>query len=329
MAKKLLLLPGKHLSIAVPVALVAGLILGLSVEVPQTPALLMPAVILMVYPIMIGVPWREVAQLQPARLLLIATLLNFGLIPLLAWVLGRWALADQPAMLAGLAIASLLPTSGMTISWTVMSRGNVPAAVKLTVLSLLAGSLLMPFYLLAMVGATVPFELAQTFARIAVMVLLPMLLGSLTYQHLLRRYTPEQFQAEVKPYLPAISLWAMLYVIFISTATRAVHLLADLGSLGLGILVLLLFYLINFAVSTLLGRWLLSKADAYALVYSTVLRNLSIALGLALAVFGAQAAFLVSLAFIIQVQGAAWYGRAAERFGFFDRKTAPAPARAS
>ena len=58
MAKRLLLLPGKHLGIAVPLALVAGLILGLSVAVPQTPALLMPAVILMVYPMMIGVPWQ-------------------------------------------------------------------------------------------------------------------------------------------------------------------------------------------------------------------------------------------------------------------------------
>src|SRR5699024_12706622 len=52
---------------------------------------------------------------------------------------------------AGLALSALLPTSGMTISWTVLQKGNVGAAVKLTVFGLILGSLLTPWYLLAMV----------------------------------------------------------------------------------------------------------------------------------------------------------------------------------
>ncbi len=59
------------------------------------------------------------------------------------------------------------------------------------------------------------------------------------------------------------------------------------------------------------------KPDGIALVYGTVMRNLSISLGIALAVFGVKAGLIVTLAFIIQAQAAAWYGKIAEKYGFF------------
>jgi arsenite transporter len=315
--RKLVLFPTGHLALVVPVALLAGLIVGLAVPVPQVQALMMPAALLMVFPIMIGIPWRSVLTWKPVRLMTISTLINFVITPTLAWLIGRWLLADYPAMMAGLAIASLLPTSGMTISWTVLNGGNAPAAVRITVISLLGGSLLMPLYLVIMVGQRVPLEIPLMLARIAIMVILPMILGTVTYSFLQKRYTPEKFAASVKPYLPAVSIWAMLYVVFMSTASRARYLLADPKAIAIGLLTLVLFYFICFGVSTLLGRWFLGEADSYTLIYSTVLLNLSIALGTSLALFGAQAAFLVTMAFILQVQAAAWYGRVARRFGFF------------
>ncbi|MFZ5816362.1 MAG: arsenic resistance protein [Bacillota bacterium] len=319
MFKRILTLPSRHLALSIPLALALGLIIGLLVRIPQSPALTMPAVLLLVYPIMIGVPWREVLKLEPWRLMLISTLLNFLVIPAVALGLGRWLLADHPALMAGLMIASLLPTSGMTISWTVISGGNVPAAVRITVISLLAGSLLMPFYLLGMLGQAVPVETGPMLARVGMTVILPMILGTITYRLLLKRYTPQQFQNQIKPLLSPISVWAMLYIIFMSTASRAQHLLADPKALASGAATLLLLYGVNFTLSTLAGRWFLDRADAYTLVYTTVLRNLSIALGMALAIFGAQAAFIITLAFILQVQAAAWYDKAAKHFGFFER----------
>lgn len=327
MALKLLTLPSRHLAVSVPLAMLIGLVTGLVANVPQSPALIMPAVLLLIYPIMIGIPWQQVAKLEPVRLVLLATVLNFVLIPALAWGLGWWLLAEQPSLMAGLMIASLLPTSGMTISWTMLSGGNVPAAVRITVISLVLGSLLMPLYLLGMLGQVVPVDLKLMLARIGMTVILPMLLGAVTYSFLRKRYTQEEFQSQIKPKLMPVSVWAMLYVIFMSAATRAQHLLSDPEALVTGLLTLLLFYLANFAVSTLAGRWFLDSADAYTLVYTTVLRNLSIALGMALALYGAQAAFLVSLAFIVQVQGAVWYDRAAKRFRFFGQP-APLPATA-
>jgi len=75
---------------------------------------------------------------------------------------------------------------------------------------------------------------------------------------------------------------------------------------------LLLLYAINYLLSTVTGKMLLPRGDAIALVYGTVMRNLSIALAVAINAFGpagSEAALVICLAYIIQVQSAAWYVR--------------------
>ena len=87
--------------------------------------------------------------------------------------------------------------------------------------------------------------------------------------------------------------------------------LLESPSLILRLLVpLLLLYGINYVVSTVIAKKRLNRGDGIALVYGTVMRNLSIALALSMTAFGeagAQAALLIALAYIIQVQSAAWY----------------------
>ena len=79
---------------------------------------------------------------------------------------------------------------------------------------------------------------------------------------------------------------------------------------------LLLLYAVNYALAFGLGRWMLLRGDAIALTYGTVMRNLSIALALAMNLFGsegAEAALLIALAYVVQVQSAAWSVRLADR----------------
>lgn len=92
-------------------------------------------------------------------------------------------------------------------------------------------------------------------------------------------------------------------------------LLAVLAPLGI-------IYAFNFLVSTIVGKLFLSRADAIALVYGSVMRNLSIALAIAINAFGLQgssAALVVAMAYIIQVQSAAWYVKFAD--GIFGKPT--------
>lgn len=82
-------------------------------------------------------------------------------------------------------------------------------------------------------------------------------------------------------------------------------------------MVLLIFYLVNFIISTITGRLFFNREESFTLVYSTVMRNLSIAIGLAVSTFGPTAGLILTLAFVVQVQSAAWYGKLARGMSFF------------
>lgn len=219
-------------------------------------------------------------------------------------------------MFAGLALAALLPTSGMTISWTALQGGNVPAAIRLTVFGLIIGSLLTPWYLLAMVGQYVDINILLTMRTIALVVFLPMILGHFTFKILLKKYTLEHFQKKIKPNFAPLSIWAMLYVVFVSISSQAKMIVSNLQLILIAFLILVIFYGLNYIVSTLMATKFLNRGDGIALVNGTVLRNLSIAIGLAATSFGAEAALIVTIAFVVQQQTIAYYGKFANQYWF-------------
>ena len=102
----------------------------------------------------------------------------------------------------------------------------------------------------------------------------------------------------------------VLGIVFVAMALKATTITAQPGMLLSIFIPLLILYGLNFAVSTLVGKTLFGRNDGIALVYGTVMRNLSIALAIAINAFGeagANAALVIALAYIIQVQSAAWY----------------------
>ena len=301
--------PQKYITISVPITLILGFIIGILVDTSPMQSTLLIATIIMIYATMVGFNLKELTSFQGSKVLLFSILINFFIIPGVAYVLGITLLKDQPLMFAGLALSALLPTSGMTISWTVLQKGNVGAAVKLTVFGLILGSLLTPWYLLAMVGQYVEINIWATMRTILLVVFVPMILGKMTHILILRKTTQENFKKNIKPKFGPLSIWAMLYVIFTSISSKADMIVSNLQLIVIALIVLILFYLINFGISTLFAVKLFNREDGIALVNGTVLRNLSIAIGLAATSFGAEAALIVTLAFVVQQQGIVNYAK--------------------
>ncbi|AKS37256.1 sodium:proton symporter [Anoxybacillus gonensis] len=314
--KKLYFFPQKHLLISVPATLLFGFIVGTFVDTSFLKSTILFATIIMIYATMVGFKWKELTHLKEKKILFASIVINFIIIPFIAFLIGKTMLQHHPIMFAGLALSALLPTSGMTISWTAIQKGNMAAAVKLTVFGLVLGSLLTPWYLLVMVGKYVDINVMETFRTILLVVFVPMILGHVTFKWLMRKYTPEQFQKQVKPNFAPLSIWAMLYVVFVSISMRAKMIVSNLQLIVIALAVLLLFYFVNYVISTLVAKQFFNREDGIALVNGTVLRNLSIAIGLAATSFGAEAALIVTLAFIVQQQSIAYYGKIANQYWF-------------
>lgn len=297
----------KHLVALIPAAMIAGMVAGAVTDLSWATALILPMTMLMVYPMLVNFRPAQALGLADAKAVGVALALDFIVLPLVAWGLALAFFRGQPGLYVGMVLAGLFPTSGMTISWTGFAKGNVGAAVKMTVIGLIAASLLAPVYLSVLAGTVVPVDVAGVLRTVVLVVGVPMLAGWLTRTALTSRFGQERYGREIAPLFPGLSTLGVLAIVFVAVGLKAKTLLGDPRTMVVVAVPLVLFYAVNYVVSTMVGKALLPRGDAIAVVYGTVMRNLSIALGIAVAQFGPDAALVLAMAYIIQVQSAAWY----------------------
>lgn len=183
------------------------------------------------------------------------------IIPLVAFLLGNFFFSDQSMMIMGMLLIGLIPTSGMTLSWTGFAKGNINGAVKIQVSGLILGALMTP--------------LMTIFIQILAIVIIPLVLGLMTRLLIIRKAGDEKYNRVIKQKFS-----------------------------------LILFYLISYLVSIFFGRRFFEPKDQSLIVFGTVMRNLSIALAIAMNVFGkngSDMALLISIAYVVQVETASLY----------------------
>jgi ACR3 family arsenite transporter len=299
-----------NLVMTIPIAMILGFICGYFVDAAPLKALILPFTFLMVYPMMVNLKLKKLVEGGDTKIQCVTQGLNFLIVPFVALGIALLAFPDKPFLVLGLVLTALLPTSGMTISYTGLSRGNMEAAIKMTVIGLILGSILAPFYLEWLLGAKIQIDLLAVMANIALIVFLPMAAGFATQLALIKRHGQAKFNKEVGPRLAPLSTYGVVGVVFVAMALKA-RSIADQPDILLTIIVpLILFYVANYALSIVVGRMFFSRDDAIALLYGSVMRNLSVALAVTINAFGEQgseAALLISLGYIIQVQSAAWF----------------------
>jgi ACR3 family arsenite efflux pump ArsB len=300
----------KNLVYSIPAFMVLGIVFGYLYNPEFLKSLIMPLTFLMVYPMMVNLQIKKVFSKGDLKVQLVTQLINFTVIPFLAYGLGKVFFSDNPLIALGLLLAALLPTSGMTISWTGFAKGNINAAIKMTVVGLIIGSLATPLYAKWLMGAVVEIPLLDVFRQIALIVFLPMVAGAVTQKLLIQHYGEERYSSDLKKKFPLISTLGVLGIVFVAMALKAKTILSQPFILITLLVPLVVLYGSNFVLSTLIGKFFFKRGEGIALVYGTVMRNLSIALAIAMTVFGPQGsdiALIIALAYIIQVQAAAWY----------------------
>lgn len=267
-------------------------------------------VFFMVYPMMIVLRYSELMSKGNNKLLIVAQLINFTIFPIVGYFIGKMFFVDNQYLMIGILLMALLPTSGMTISWTGFAKGNVPEAIKMMILGLILGAVLTPFYLGLFVGESVNIPFTSIISEIIKVVFVPMTLGFVTQKFLIKKYGSKTYNNHLKFKIPLISTLSLVSIVFISTAMRAKLIISNPMLLLKIILVLSVSYVFGFIVTTLIAKLLFNREDGIALVYGTVMRNLSIALAIALSIFseaGSEVALIVAVGFVIQIQGAAIY----------------------
>lgn len=303
---KILALIQKNLVWSIPIVMIAGIACGYLYDLSYLKSTVMPLTFLMVYPMMVNLQLEAVFSPKGIKPQLVAQFLNFAVIPFIAFALAKYFFPHQPLIVLGMLFVALLPTSGMTISWTGFSKGNINAAVQMTVVGLILGSVATPLYAKYLMGESIDIPVQKVFTSILVVVFLPMVAGYLTKLFLSHRFGKNELQKRI----PMLSTLGVLGIVFVAMALKAKSITNNPAVLLDYLIPLLILYAINFALSTLVAKLFFNRGDGIAVVYGTVMRNLSVALAIAMAAFaekGSEIAIIIAMAYIIQVQAAAWY----------------------
>jgi ACR3 family arsenite transporter len=286
----------KNLVWSIPISMSVGLLYGYLFDAGPLKQFIIPVTFVMVYPMMVTLNVKTIFKGQDYKLQLLTQIINFVFIPLLAFYAGKLFFSGGPEKYGlwavGLFLIGVLPTSGMTISWTGFARGNKEAAIKMVVFGLVLGALAAPVYTKVFMGA-----------------------GRQTWND------------RIKPKFPPFSALGVILIAFLAMSLKAKNIIANPQDILTILLPLVLFYLTTYGLLSIAGRIFLKREDAIAMVFGVVMRDLSIALAIAMTAFGKQGltiALLIALAYVVQIQSAAWYVRFVGKI-FSEETGKPAP----
>lgn len=120
--------------------------------------------------------WMEVVRRRPW--VLFGTAVQYGTMPLLAYVVGR-GLALEGPFLIGVLMVGCVPGAMASNVCTLLARGHVSYSVSLTTSATLLSPLVVPTAMWLTVGRVVPFPVVGTGLELLTTVVLPVALGSL------------------------------------------------------------------------------------------------------------------------------------------------------
>lgn len=312
---KTLALLQKNLVFAIPVAMILGLLGGgFLFDAKPLKALIIPVTFVMIYPMMTTLNVRSVFSGRDTKLQLVTQLINFVLVPMIVFTIGKLFLGGEAAKFGlwavGLFLIGVLPASGMTISWTGFANGNKEAATKMLVFGLILGSAAAPVYTRVFMGAIVDVDMLHMFQQICIFVFAPLLAGLATQAWLVKKHGKQAWLEVYKPKFPPFSAVGVVMIAFLAMSLKAQSILAHPADLLTIVIPLVIFYLVSYTLLSVIGKLFFSREDAIAMVFGVVMRDLSIALAIAMTAFGKEGstiALLIAMAYIFQIQSAAWY----------------------
>jgi ACR3 family arsenite transporter len=289
-------------------AMALGLVLGRSipglsgdldtVKVSDVSLPIALGLLLMMYPVLAKVRYRELQSVTDDRRLLVSSLvINWLLAPALMFALAWLFLPDLPAYRTGLIVVGLARCIAMVLIWNDLSCGDREAAAVLVALNsvfqVVAFAALGYFYLEVLPGWLGLHQQALhvsgwTIARSVLVFLgIPLALGFLTRVLGERAKGVTWYEERLLPRIGPVALYGLLFTIVVLFALQGdtiTHRPWDVARIALP---LLAYFALTFTGSFLLGHRLkLGYARTATLSFTAAGNNFELAIAVCIGVFG-------------------------------------------
>ena len=219
---------------------------------------------------------------------ILAVLVNYGLVPLVAWPLSRLLPGE---LSTGLVIAAAVPSTVASAAvWTRRAGGNEVIALIVTVVTNFLCFLVTPFWVLVATGRSgANISLPEMVAKLAFIVVLPMALAQIAR----RRAVVSEFAARRRHGLAVFSQLGILVVVLMGAVQCGLKLgaLPDqdsrLGHFGLMVALVVVLHSIALFAGQAVGRLSgLSRSDWIAVGFAGSQKTLMVGLHVALLLGG-------------------------------------------
>ena len=301
--------------------------------------------LVMMYPVLAKVRYREMGHVvQDRRLLVTSLVLNWIAAPAFMFVLAWAFLPDLPEYRTGLIIVGLARCIAMVLIWNDLACGDREAAAVLvainSVFQVVAFGGLGWFYLqllpswLGLPITSAEFSITTITGSVVIFLGIPLLAGFLTRTFGERAKGTTWYEERFLPRIGPFALYGLLFTIVMLFALQGNTIMAQPQDVARIALPLLIYFAVTFAVGMLLGRGLLLGYDrTTTLAFTAAGNNFELAIAVAIATFGvssgqALAGVVGPLIEVPVLVGLVYVSLAARRwFGAASRAGDPAPAK--
>jgi len=237
------------------------------------------------------------AHVADRRLIGASLVLNWIVGPIVMFSLAWWLLPDLPAYRNGLVIVGLARCIAMVLIWNTLAGGSGELAAVLVALNsifqVLTYSFLGYLFLTVVPGwlgagtASLDVSMFDIARSVLIFLGVPLLAGYWTRRTLVRRRGAAWYEGTFLPRIGPTALLGLLYTIVLMFAMQGDRILDRPWDVFRIALPLLLYFVVMFGGSLVLGWWLrLRYEEATAVSFTAAGNNFELAIAVAVATFG-------------------------------------------
>jgi ACR3 family arsenite transporter len=298
----------RYLTLWIFAAMAAGILIGKlfpsisgiigSWSAGSTNLLLAAGLILMMYPPLAKVDYSLLPKaFSDRKAISLSLVLNWIIGPLLMFALSVIFLSDRPEYMTGLILIGLARCIAMVIVWNDLAGGNREYGALLVALNSVFQIVSYSFYAWLFIAVlpgklglgdydiSVPMD--QVVISVIIYLGIPFAAGVISRSVLIRRKGKDWFDRKFVPKISPVTLYSLLFTIVLMFSLKGdaiLRLPADVLQVALP---LVLYFLLMFLSSFLIGKWLKLPYDRNAAIAFTATgNNFELAIAVSIAVFG-------------------------------------------
>ena len=288
---------GKLQPVIIITAALLGLLLGALTPLGSVSSGLIEVFLMMLlYILFLSIDLKRIKDsFANVRFTLTAVVINFVFTPLFGYLLGKLFFPDELDIRIGLLMLLVTPCTDWYLVFTGLSKGNVELGMSILPLNLILQIVLLPVYLLALIGSEITMDVVSLLGSVAMVLVIPFVLAYIT-----KRFTKnsEKFKIFLSDHGDDLQLLFLCLAVVVMFASEGRSLIESPMLLVRMFVPLLIFFVVLFFAAQLAGRVMkFSRRDTVSLNFTTLARNSPLSLAIAVATFPDRP--LISLALVI------------------------------